>query len=158
VRREIAHAGRRLEEHLREDRDELVADERVSSGEALEERRAEREHVGLRPEIAIAAGLLGRDVPGRPEQGAGLRELGRGVRAPREPEVDEHRALERAVREHDVRGLHVAVDELARVRRPERGRDARADDQRLAHREGTALEALGERLALDPLHRQERLA
>src|SRR5437868_182005 len=47
---DVAHARRRLEEHLREDRDLVVAREGRQTGEALEEHRAEREHVGARVE------------------------------------------------------------------------------------------------------------
>ena len=155
---DVAHARRRLEEHLREDRDLVVAGERGQAGEALEEDGAEREDVGARVELLRAARLLGRHVAERAEHDAGVRDRARAEAHARDAEVDERGAIEVAVAEEQVARLDVAMDDPLRVRDGERLGDARDHLHALAHREAGAREALAERLADDPLHREVRHA
>jgi hypothetical protein len=88
-------------------------------------------------------------------QHAGLRHV-RRTHA-RDPEVEDlHRAF---LVDHDVRGLDVAVDHAHAVRILQ-SRAQLIHDLELAHhrQDGTPLEERGERLALDVLHGDERLA
>src|SRR5581483_8704430 len=79
----------------------------------------------------------------------------RRVERSREAEVGEPHLA--APGDEDVRGLHVAVDDAARVRRLERGRDGGEDAHRLDDREAPVLgEEVGERLPEDELHGEER--
>ncbi|MGC4079514.1 MAG: hypothetical protein QM702_21230 [Rubrivivax sp.] len=60
--------------------------------------------------------------------------------------------------EEDVRRLEIAVDDPARVRLAEAAGDLPADDQRVADvEEAVALQARGERLSGEELHRDEVL-
>src|SRR5581483_4433836 len=78
----------------------------------------------------------------------------RRVERSREAEVGEPHLA--APGDEDVRGLHVAVDDAARVRRLERGRDGGEDAHRLDDREAPVLgEEVGERLPDDELHGEE---
>src|SRR5581483_4744833 len=78
----------------------------------------------------------------------------RRVERSREAEVGEPHLA--APGDEDVRGLHVAVDDAARVRRLERGRDGGEDADRLDDREAPVLgEEVGERLPDDELHGEE---
>src|SRR5205085_5397574 len=60
--------------------------------------------------------------------------------------------------QQNVRRLEVAMDDPARVRLAEAARDLTPDDERVTHVEETvALQARGERLAREVLHRDEEL-
>jgi hypothetical protein len=158
VRADLAEARRLLERDLREQRDGVAADEGRAPREAAEEHAAERVHVRARVDATRGAGLLRRHVRGRAEREAGAREVAAVVRHARDAEVEELRAQRITPREHDVAGLQVAVDDAARVRRAERLGDALREAERVRERERLAAEASVEVLAVDPLHREERLA
>ena len=67
-------------------------------------------------------------------------------------------ALERAAHEEQVARLEVAVDDAEPVDGAERRRDARGRASTLSARvSALAGEPLGERLAVEPLHREVRL-
>ncbi len=71
---------------------------------------------------------------------------------PGEAEVEE---LHARLRQHDVRGLEVPVDDPAAVRRVERPGDLRAVTQRLLERQWPSRESRLERLAFDQLHDED---
>jgi len=66
-----------------------------------------------------------------------------------EPEVQEHRAV---LRNNDVAGLHVAMDDALSMSFVERSGHLDTVAKRLLQRERTFLQALGERLAFEILH------
>ena len=135
-------------------------------GEDLEQDRAERVDIGARRR-GDALDLLGRHVARRAEHRAGLGPVAEGVDlgvARRSPVVGEHARdapVEHVdlavVAEHDVRGLEIAVHDAARVR--ELDREADVDERAQQRLERPAIrQALGERDAREPLHREVRLA
>jgi hypothetical protein len=146
-----------FEEDLRQHRGRLVALERVSSGDAAMEQRAEGEDVGRRPDLARPARLLGRHVRRCPDDHSGVRELDVGARAG-DAEVDEDDLARVRAGEDDVRRFHVAMHDAARVRVAERVREPHRQGERGRKRQRPALEPAAEGLALDPLHREERIA
>ena len=91
--------------------------ERQLAGEQLVEDDAERVDVGALAD-RLALRLLGRDVVGGAEHGAGLRHALADVERARDPEVGHLRGAV-AVQQHVLR-LHVAVHEPVRVRERER--------------------------------------
>jgi hypothetical protein len=148
--------GRRLGADDLHDHRRAVALERGRAAEQLVEGRAQAVDVAAAVEASdLAPGLLGRHVGGGPEDGAGDRSA-RVVDRTRQPEIDDvgMPASVGVARDHDVGGLHVAVDEPQRVRRVDGvghlGHDA--DDLFLGHPRGR----LAERGAVDVLHRDVR--
>ena len=128
---------------------EVLALERALAGEDLVEHQPERVDVAARCDLA-ARQLLRRHVGGR----AGP---DRFAREARESEIGQP-DLAGAV-EHDVRGLEVAVDDVALVRGGQAGTDLSRDLERALL--GETSDAAQERrqiLAVDVLHRQERAA
>ena len=100
--------------------------------------------------------MLRRPIPGRADQDAGLGELDRGrdLEVLGQPEVGQDHA--RALRQHHVVGLQVAVEEPRRVNDLERGAELASDLQRVVLVEGPVANPLGQGLALDPSHGQPR--
>ncbi len=96
---------------LHRDGDEVLAGERDIAGQQLVEHDAERVDVGLLVD-AHALRLLGRDVVGRTEHRAGLRQTALHVERARDAEVG-HLGLAVAVQKHVLR-LDVAMHETAR--------------------------------------------
>ena len=102
----------------------MGARKRRPSGQALEEGRAERIHVGAR--VVLAAELLGRHVVWASQHGAGRREPRARMARPHaacDAEVDEAEIFEPVTDEEDVAGLHVAVRDPRAVGGVERLRD-----------------------------------
>jgi len=99
-----------------------------------EEHGAEGEDVGASVDVAPREGLLGRHVAERADDhvraGQGLRRRA----SSRNAEIEQHRAVGSATGEHDVLGLHVAVNHVRSVERAERARDTRRDNERASHR------------------------
>ena len=138
--------------------------ERPAAGQHLVEKAAERPEVGP-PVHRLPARLFGTHVTRGPEDRAGERARGRhrpgprevgarsGLRRLRQPEVEDlHLSVGRPFH---VRGLQVPVDHAVLVRRLQRLGDAPGGLESLVHRERAALEALGEVLPGDKLHREE---
>ena len=127
--------------------------ERRLAGQALVQQAAERVHVRAAVD-RLAFDLLGGDVRRRAERAPVQQRATLVDEAAREAEVGEVDVL--AGVEQDVRRLHVAVHEAARVRRVERARDLRAD--RAAPAPGRAAPSLRSSArrsrALDVAHRQ----
>ena len=125
--------------------------------EALEQYGPEREHIGPCVERPRADDLLGRRVPDAAHEHAGPGERGQ-LAAPGDAEVDQPELRQRAADEEDVARLEVAMDDPALVQDPERLGQVQTEPEALAQRQALPLEALVERFALQPLHRQVRLA
>ena len=147
------HVGELLSHVLHRDRDLVLALERDLAGEHLVEHDAERVQVRLTGH-GPAEGLLGRDVVGRAQHPA-VRGQSLLVERAGDPEV---RDLRRALLvDQDVLRLHVAVHDVAGVRRPERAGDLDGVRDRLRRRQAArAADPLLERLALDVLEHDVR--
>ena len=127
VARSAVGGGRRLAQVLA---DEIGAEEGRPARERLEQRRAQRVQVGGGADRR-AADLLGRHVRERAQEAARLRlaEVGE-VRA---AEVAELRVAGGV--EEDVRGLHVAVNDAALVRRAQRRQQIQRQPARRGRRQ-----------------------
>ena len=146
--------------------------EGLAAPQHLEEHAPEGPDVGA-PVHRLAPGLLGRHVPGRPQEHPGLGPAGGeggGLgpvlpRASRE-RVDAHGLGQAEVEDldlavlgdHDVSGLEVAVDDALLVGDLEGLGDLGGDLHRVGDGDGAPGDALGEGLALGDLHDQEALA
>ena len=142
------------------------ARERPPARGHLVEDHPEREHIG--PGVhRLALELLGRHVLEGADHRALARErlqgrvqrrhLGRlapsvALEEPRHPEVQK---LGSRPREHDVRGLQVAMDDSPPVRRAERAGNLPAETKHLFRGQRTLRQSLGQGLALHELHHQE---
>jgi hypothetical protein len=139
-----------------EDRQRRLPVERRLAGGGLVEHAAEAEEVRAVVDL-VAAGLLRGHIQRAAGHEPGAREL-HVLRGAREAEVGELHAVGRRF-EEDVRGLDVAVDQPARVRRGQPGRGLHPETRDLQRRElADPLEALLERLAVDELHDEVRQA
>ena len=128
------------------DLEQAAVGERRGSGEAFEEDARERVDVARRA-CRLAADQLGRDVIERPHHLAGRRQH-RVRPSLGEPEVRHGRTARRV--EHHVRGLHVPVNDPARVQRVEAGRDLRGEPEALIEGQRAGrLDAVAERASLD---------
>jgi hypothetical protein len=96
--------------------------------------------------------LLRRDVTGRSEDGARLRDG--NLLDVRDAEVEHAHVGGYAVHEEQVTRLDVAMDDAAPMSDPERVRHAAGQGQRFAEREGHARQTLREIFPLEPLHRE----
>ncbi len=123
---------------------------------------------------AVAAGLLGSHVLGGAHREPGPRQAGLALHRPGQAEVGDlgHKPAERvgpvAARPHparvgllgrlhqDIRRLEVAVDHPLPVRRVDRPGERADQERRRTGRPRRAVEPVGQRAALDPLHRQVR--
>lgn len=122
----------------------------------LKGEQAQRVHVGGRTG-GFAADLLGGQVGGRPDDGARSR-VARAVGEVGDAEVGELRPVAAArharLREEDVRGLDVAMDDPGAMHDVE-GRGELPDQaRRLVGIQWTVLQSSGERLTLDELHHE----
>jgi hypothetical protein len=130
-----------------------------TAGQHLVERHAERPDVGARADVETRR-LLGRHVGSGPDRGAG-----RGHSRDRllgfrdhfgQPEIDDpHLSV---MRQHDVRGFEVAMDDARGVRGGQPGGDLARDARRVVDGERPVLDALAKRLAVVERHRDEQLA
>ena len=131
---------------------QLLRIEGLRSGQALEQDAAHREHVGASV-LRQRQHLLGAHVAGRAHDDAGLTvAVIVGAGALGEAEVEDLHAT--AGRDHDVARLEIAMDHAALVRRFERVHDLLADVRGVVRRQRSARDAIGQRLALDPLEDQ----
>ena len=149
LRVDLRRRLRLLGDLLQRDRDRRVGFEGRATRERLVEHHPDRVEVRRRGHREPLR-LLGREVLGRSEHRAGLRDLrraGAGDAEVRDPGA----AL--AVDE-DVLRLQVAMDDPVLVRELRAGEDLADDLERLADREPAADQVL-ERCALDVLHRDE---
>ena len=154
-------------QHLGDDPQVVVGAERHLAGQALVKEHAQRPDVGAMVQVLLAARLLGRHVERRSEQQAGVGQTIAGVPFVaarldrlRDAEVDDLDEVGVAALDQvDVLGFDVAVEDPLGVRGAERAGDLAGDPQaaldrqrRLAHRQ------LGQRLAVEELHHDERAA
>jgi hypothetical protein len=144
-----------LEHQPPEQRDDVLSLEHVAPGQQSEQHRAEGVHVSARID-RLALGLLGGHVVGRAEDGAGLGHVAVGLRRPDHAEVDELDRGTLATNQEDVRQLHVAVDDAARMDGGQRLGRAPDHLHRILHAERLTPLALGQILAVEPLHGQEK--
>ena len=121
--------------------------------DAFEEHAAEREDVGARIEHVLAADLLRRQIPRRPQHRPGLRRP-RHARDARDAEVEHLDPRDVAAGEEEVARLDVAVNDVVRVRLGERRGDARPERYAGLDPQAPAPEEIAEVLTLDPLHDQ----
>jgi hypothetical protein len=87
VGRDDAERRRHVEYELGHQGEQVVALERSAAGQDLEQHAAQREHVRGRRGVRLSPGLLGRHVPGRAEDGAGLGHPPRTLEQ-RDPEIE----------------------------------------------------------------------
>ena len=158
LRAGVADARRRLEQELGEHGHGVVAVEGGAPDEALVQHAAEREDVRARVERRDALHLLRRDVAGRAQERAGLREPERVAGDARDPEVDHGEAADVVTAQEQVRRLEVAVHGagLGGVADPPGGQPRAGE--RLGLGEPASREAGGEVFPFEPLHRQVVLA
>ncbi len=150
-------ARRIVERDLEQHGELIVPRERPLPGEARVEHAAEREHVGSGRDVAIAARLLrGHEAHGA-DHVARVREGRLAVEHAGDPEVEDARVRRPPIGEEEVRGLEIAVNHAERVRGPEGVRDDDPEIDRGRDREAAAPQAILEVLAVEPLHREERL-
>jgi PAS domain S-box-containing protein len=129
--------------------------ERPLSGEELVQDHARAVEIG-RDRRRIAAGELGRHVPGRARDEAAA--IPRAV-DPGEPEVDQRERVAADGRlDQDVVALDVGVDDAAGVRGVERAQDLIGHGERARQREVPLGDHRAEQAAGDVLHRDERRA
>ena len=141
------------------DLDGLRALEGDPPRQRLEQHGARREDVGARVD-RVAEDLLRRHVARSAHDQAGPREValqreGSARVARKRSSQAEVQELRPAGRQEDVRGLHVAVDHSLRVQRVERREHLPSQTHGLGQGQGPALQPLGERLAVEQLHRDE---
>jgi hypothetical protein len=139
--------------------DDGAAGERRASGQHLEQDRADGKQIGARVDD-VTGSLLRRHVARRADCHARAGQPGgRAERAfelgTGEAEVEQ---LDAVRRQEHVRRLEVAVDQAAVVQRRQRGEHAERDRQRVRDAERAALQAIGQRLALEQLHGDEQRA
>jgi hypothetical protein len=135
--------------------DLVLALERDLAGQHLPQHDPQGVEVGL-PGAGVPERLLGRDVVGGAEHAA-VRGQALLVQGAGDPEVRDLRASLGV--DEDVLRLHVAMDDVALVRRAERTRDLDGVGDGLADGQAPAsLDALLERLALDVLEDDVRAA
>jgi hypothetical protein len=151
-----AHVDR-LEADLHHDRQRRLAGEGRGAAQALDDQRRQREHVRARVERAIAACLLRRHVKGRPQGHPGAGKAV-GVEAPGDAEVEQLDVRQRAPGQEEVGGLEVAVHHPALVGEGQRVQHPPRQLHGGEQPQTPAGEPLLQRLAVQPLHGQVRLA
>ena len=149
---EIAHDLGRLRDAvllaLGDELRQVASFERAAPGEELVEDEAERVDVAARRDFA-AGELLGRHVGGR----AGAQRFAGRSRQAEIGDADPAVAVE-----HDVGGLQIAMDDAAIVRRGQaRAHLPRDLDRAVLRKAADAAEQRRQILAVDVLHRQERV-
>ena len=101
----------------------------------------------------LPLGLLRRHVLERADHGAERRGRAGAADRARDPEIHDERAI--VVRDHDVLGLEIAVDDTDLVRRLQPGGDLFGNRERLGHGElALPPEEVREVLTLDERHRE----
>ena len=133
-----------------------LAAQRRLSGQALVEDDAEGVHVGRGPHLLFAAGLFGGHVLRRADDGAGARQAAVGLAQLGNAKVGDLGPAF-SVQEH-VGRLEVTMNDPLGVGRLHGAGQLLDQDGRLARRVRLAVQAPRQGTALDPLHRQERLA
>ena len=149
----------RVEELARQHRRKARPGEGRLARQQLVENAGETVLVGPGVHIALAFGLLGTHVGGRPDAEAGPGQLvaGRDARDARGPRDAEVRDEGVALREQDVLRLDVAMNQSFAVGIVERFAGLPHQAQRLRHRErALASEPLAQGLAVDVRHDVER--
>jgi hypothetical protein len=132
--------------------------ERQSTGEHLVRDHAKGPHV--RPSVDLRTlCLLRRHVGDRADDGAGFRHLHHGLRGVGNHlgEAEVENLYLAIARQHDVRGLQVAVDDAGMMRGGEAGCELQQDRGCLGYGHGAPLEPHPERLAFVERHRDEQL-
>jgi hypothetical protein len=119
----------------------MLGGKRRGARDALIEEAAEREHVGARIDVALAARLLGRHEAWCADQAARARGAGLLDRS-RDSEVEDLHARQLTADEEQVRGFDVAVNDCSLVRARKCFGDVLDEDDRLADLETAARETM----------------
>jgi hypothetical protein len=153
----VAQPGRVLQSDLGDHRDHVLAVIGALPREELEQQHAQREDVGRRRHRGRTEDLLGGHEMRRPDHHASLGELV-GCEQVRDAEVDQRhvQGTGRRAAQHQVGGLHVAMNDTDRVQGSEPGRRLPGHVERVVAAQRTALQAPGEVLAIQPLDGDER--
>jgi hypothetical protein len=147
---ELARRRRIFGEDAREHRAPVFGGKRRAPGQALEQHTAEREDIGARIDVALAARLLRRHVAGRAEQAAGD---GDGVEpVARHAKVEHLDRAEVAADEKQVARLDVAMHHPARMGGADGVGGVGHQAHRLGERERRARQSMRQLLAFEPLH------
>ena len=120
-----------------EQRERIFGRERSLASDHLEQHDAERVEVRARIDRAAGHRLLGRHVVRRTDDHVRLGCIAANIPAEtRETEVEDAHAFAMTdlVGDHDVRGLHIAMDDALLVRVREARRDLACERERLARR------------------------
>ena len=120
----------------------MRAIEEPPPGEALEEHAAEREDVHRRRDLAVAARLLGRDVPGGADERPREREDLLGDARARDAEIDELDVLDPSAGQEQVARLQIAVNEASTMEIGQRVGHVAREHERILDRERPVLQAL----------------
>jgi hypothetical protein len=157
----LGHGGDRPGDDLGDDGVRRRRREGAAPREHLEEHHAEGPEVAPRVEVRLGARLLRAHVRGRADE-ADRRRPRRVLQVLARAEIEHLQDLGlpvRALVQEDVRGLEITVDDALGVRRAERRRDGETELDDLRRRERpVALQAVGEVLAGEQLHHEERVA
>ena len=157
-RRVARRRDRRLvEQHLPDDDGRVDPVVRALAREALVEDAPEREHVRPRVGVRGRAQPLRAHVRDRAEHHPDARERRARTHRAREPQIQHDRVVEAPAPQDHVAGLEIAVEQAAAVDRADAFRERRHHEARFVPGHAPAREARRERLAVDPLHGEERL-
>lgn len=157
----LRQTRRRRRHEPREDRDGGRPHVWRSSGDHLEECGPEAVEVGAAIDVRVAAGLFGCHVRGRAHDRAGAGQfcvLGCGDAEVDELDVEGAALFGPAALEDDVRGLDVSVHDAGRMGSGQRLRYVGCNKNAFGEPQRGAPLALGNVLALEPLHRDVGVA
>jgi hypothetical protein len=123
------------------------------SRQTLEEDATEGKHVRSRPDVAFAARLLGGHVTRCAEQHVRRGQSAeRALRVPRDAEIEDLDSVGIFTDEENIRGLDVAMNDAARMRRTQGLGDEPYEREAVGHREPASSEAIRQILAFEPFH------
>lgn len=153
---DLGKSRRFFEQDLREHGERVVAGEGVRAGDALEEDAAEREDIGARIDVTLAAHLLGGHVSQRAEHEARPRDRLAFVSA-RDTEIEKAHVVGSPTDQEKIDRLHVAMDDSALVRVPERFGGAHDHLDGFANGQAALLDPARDIFSFEPLECEKPL-